>query len=181
MGTTSLLKSRYRLTKLLVPAFFVLYLVMIPLNSVVEEEHSEVFPFFRWRLFATIPDWQTTEYALVIDAIDGEPADEPRYLIPSTDIRDWKALRTSAVACSKDIACDDTVTDVLFPIVQQALGDRSIDFSIIEADVDLHDVRDGIDDLADGVATRTEFYRPRTVIGQWNTETGRILPFTGTE
>ena len=181
MRTNSLLKNRFRLAKLLVPAFFVLYLVMIPLNAVLESEHNEVFPFFRWKLFANIPDWQTTEFGLVIDAIDGEPTNGDFYLIPSPDIRDWKALSTTAWACRRGDACDDTVRDILYPIVQQALGDHSIDFSIIEAEVDLHDVRDGIDDLADGNATRTDFFRPVRVIGQWNTETGRILPSTETE
>ena len=178
MTTKSLLKNRFRLAKLLVPAFFVLYLAMIPLNAVLETEHTEVFPFFKWKLFANIPDWQTTEFGLVIDAIDGEPAEDDFYLIPSHDIRDWKVLSTTAWACRRGDPCDDMVADVLVPIVQQALGDHSIDFSIVEAEVDLADVRDGIDDLADGDAIRTDFFRPVRIIGQWNTETGRIGPPT---
>ena len=173
-----LLKNRFRLAKLLVPAFFVLYLVMIPLNGVLESEHTEVFPFFKWKLFANIPDWQTTEFGLAIDAIDGEPTDGDFYLIPSTDIRDWKVMSSIAWACRRGDPCDETVADVLVPIVRQALGDHSIDFSIVEAEVDLRDVRDRVDDLADGIALRTDFYRPVSVIGQWNTETGRIGPST---
>ena len=176
-----MLKNRFRLAKLLVPAFFVLYLVMIPLNGVLETEHNEVFPFFKWKLFANIPDWQTTEFGLVIDAIDGEPTDGDFYLIPSTDIGDWKVMSSIAWACRRGDPCDEAVTDALVPIVRQALGDHSIDFSIVEAEVDLRDVRDGVDDLADGITLRTDFYRPIQVIGQWNTETGRIGPSTDAE
>ena len=176
-----MLKNRSRLAKVLVPAFFVLYVIMIPLNGVLEDDNSEVFPFFKWKLFANIPDWQTTEFGLAIDAIDGEPTEGGFYLIPSTDIRDWKVLSTTAWACRRGDPCDQTVRDVLVPIVRQALGDRSIDFSIIEAEVDLRDVRDGVDDLADGTALRTDFYRPVAVIGRWNTETGRIGPSTDAE
>lgn len=179
-GTVSRIRRRRR-WKLLVPAFFVLYLAMIPLNGVIEDDHSEVFPFFRWKLFANVPDWQTTEFGLVIDAIDGEPAEGGFYLIPSTDIRDWKVLSSTAWACRRGDPCDDTVSDVLVPIVRRALGDRSIDFSIIEAEVDLGDVRDGVDDLADETALRTDFYRPVRVIGRWNTDTGRIEPSAETE
>lgn len=127
------------------------------------------------------PDWQTTEFGLVIDAVDGEPTEGDYYLIPSPDIRDWKVLSTTAWACRRGDPCDDTVADVLVPIVRQAFGGRSVDFSIIEAEVDLADVRDGIDDLADGNATRTDFFRPVKVIGQWNTETGRIGPSSEAE
>ncbi len=166
--------SRYRLIKLFVPAFFAFYLVMIPLHAVLETEHSEVFPFFDWKLFAEVPDWTTTEFALVVDAIDGEPTEGSYYLIPSSDIRNWKVARSIGRVCRRGDPCDDMVADVLVPIVKQALGDRSVDFSIINAEVDLRVVRDGIDELANGTATRTDFFRPTEIIGQWNTETGRI-------
>ena len=176
-----MLKNRFRLAKLLIPVFFVLYLVMIPLNGVLEDDHTEVFPFFDWKLFAYIPDWQTTEFGLVADAIDGEPTDGDLYLVPSTNTRDWKVLKTIAEACRRGDPCDDMVSDELVPAVRQALGDRSIDFSIIEAEIDLRDVRDSVDDLADGTVLRTDFYRPMSVIGQWNTQTGRIGPSTEAE
>ena len=154
---------------------------MIPLNSVIEEEHSEVFPFFSWELFVNIPEWQTSEYALVIDAVDGHEMEEDYYLIPSSNIRDWKALRSSAMACRKNINCDDIVTDVLYPIIWNYIGEHNVDFSIIKVAGDLRDVRDRIDDLAAGTATRTDFFQPRAVVGRWNTETGRISPSTQTE
>lgn len=172
-GTASRIRRR-RWWKLLVPGFIVLYIAMIPLNSVLESEHVEVFPFFKWKLFTHIPDWESFEYGLVIDAIDGEPPAETSYLIPSDDVRDWKALRRVAIACAKDRGCEEDVTGVLYPIIERALGKRSIDFSIIKADVDLHELQDNIDDFADGRLTRTDFFRPSEVIAQWNTRTGRL-------
>lgn len=172
-GTVSRTKRR-RLWKLLVPGFIVLYIAMIPLNSVLESEHVEVFPFFKWKLFTHIPDWESFEYGLVIDAIDGEPPAETAYLIPSDDVRDWKALRRVAIACAKDRGCEEDVTGVLYPIIERALGERSIDFSIIKADVDLHELQDNIDEFADGRLTRTDFFRPIEVIARWNTRTGRL-------
>ncbi len=147
---------------------------MIPLNAVLESEHSEVFPFFKWKLFTNIPDWETFEYALIVDAIDGEPPAETFYLIPSADVRDWKTLRRVATACTKERDCDEAVTEVLFPIIRRALGEQSVDFSIIKAEIDLHDVQDNITDFAEGRLTRTDFFRPSEVIGHWNTHTGRI-------
>ena len=172
-GTASRIRRR-RWWKLLVPGFIVLYIAMIPLNSVLESEHVEVFPFFKWKLFTHIPDWESFEYGLVIDAIDGEPPAATSYLIPSDDVRDWKALRRVAIACAKDRGCEEDVTGVLYPIIERALGKRSIDFSIIKADVDLHELQDNIDDFADGRLTRTDLFRPSEVIAQWNTRTGRL-------
>lgn len=112
-------------------------------------------------------------------ANDGEPPAEISYLIPSTDVRDWKALRRVAIACAKDRGCDEAVTGVLYPIIRRALGERSIDFSIITADVDLREVQDNITDFADGRLTSTDFFRPSEVIVRWNTHTGRIDAETG--
>ena len=174
MTSTASRIRRRRWWKLLVPGFIVLYIAMIPLNSVLESEHVEVFPFFKWKLFTHIPDWESFEYGLVIDAIDGEPPAETYYLIPSDDVRDWKALRRVAIACAKDRGCEEDVTGVLYPIIERALGERSIDFSIIKADVDLHELQDNITDFADGRLTRTDLFRPSEVIAQWNTRTGRL-------
>ena len=166
---------RYRLTKLLVPAFLVLYIAMIPLHSVLETEHGEIFPFFRWKLFSHIPDWQSYDYGLVVDAIDGQPTSGVHFLIPNPDIRDWKALRLAVSACAAEIDCDETVAEVLYPIVHQNLGDRSVDFSIVRTTADLHDVQANIDGLVDGTTTRADLTRPTRVLSRWNTETGRIV------
>lgn len=174
MRSSSLARSRRRLTKYLIPAVLVLYIAMIFLNSVLETEHVEVFPFFKWKLFANVPEWEAIEYGLAVEAIDGEPVSRDLYLIPSDDVRDWKALRLAITACTKGGDCDGTVEEVLVPIVREALGPASIDFRIVEARVNLGDVRDRIDDVADGMATRTDFLRPIEVIGRWNTETGPL-------
>ena len=63
---------------------------------------------------------------------------------------------------------------MLYPIIERALGDRSIDFSIIKADVDLHELQDNVDEFADGRLTRTDFFQPSDVIARWNTRTGRL-------
>lgn len=172
-------RRRGRLLYLLVPGIVGLYLAMIPLNLIVETDHVEVFPFFRWTLFTEIPDWAWSEYALVIDAIDGEPPAETSYLIPGEDIRDLKVLEDVAITCAEGRGCEEAVNDVLYPIVQRAFDEQSIDFSIVEADVDLDDVRTNITDLAEGRLTRTDFFRLREVIVRWNTRTGRSDPAAG--
>ena len=178
MRKVTLAKKRRRLAKLLVPTFLVLYVLMIPLNSVLETEHSEVYPFFRWKLFANIPDWQTYEYALVIDAVDGQPIDNLYYLIPNSDIRDWKALRLAVSACTENIDCDDTVAEVLYPIIRRDIGEKSVYFSIFRVEIDLRDVQAHLAELADGRMARTDFYQLSEVVGRWNTETGRGIPST---
>ena len=130
-------RRRFRLTKLTILLFLVLYIVMIPLNSVLEQEHSEVFPFFKWQLFSNIPSWQTHEYGLVLEAIDGEPVEEGIYLIPNTEIRDWKALRFAALDCVKNVECDNTIADVIYPLVIESTGHREVEFRIVKAEIDL--------------------------------------------
>ena len=174
MPATSLRRMRRRLARYLIPAVIGLYLVMIPLNSVLESEHAEVFPFYKWRLFASAPDWETRDYGLAVEAIDGRPAPETLYLIPSDDVRDWKALRLAVTACTKGDDCDGTVAQVLVPLIHDALGEHSIDFRIVEAKVDLRDVGERIDDVVTGTMTRSDFFRPTKIIGRWNTETGRL-------
>ena len=167
-------RNRYQLIKLLIPVTVVLYIVMLLLHSVIEEEHTEVFPFFSWGLFSIIPDWQTSEYALIVHSIDGDEVDGPLYLIPSNDIRDFKALNLATTACTKDSHCDETVVEVLYPIIEQSLGTKSVEFSIVVASIDLHDIQDNIDDIAVQAASKTDFFQSHTSIGRWNTQVGRI-------
>ncbi len=174
-------RRRLRLTKYLIPLFLVLYVVMIPLNSVVEQEHSEVFPFFKWRLFSNIPDWQTNEYALVLEAVDGQPVEEGHYLIPNTEVRDWKALRLAALDCVRNVDCDDTVADVIFPLVIRSTGHSEVEFSIIRAEIDLREVQPQVDDIANGKTAITDFFQSESAIGRWNTEVGRISAPVQTE
>ena len=174
-------RRRFRLTKYLIPFFLVLYIVMIPLNSVVEQDHSEVFPFFKWKLFSNIPDWRTQEYALVLEAVDGQPVEEGHYLIPNVNVRDWKALRLAAIDCVKNVDCDDTVADVIYPLVIRSVGHDEVEFSIIRAEIDLREVQPQVDDIADDKAAITDFFQSESVIGRWNTEVGRISAPVQTE
>ena len=147
---------------------------MLPLNSVLEEDHGEIFPFFSWRLFSRIPDWQTTEYGLLLHSIDGASLDSEYYLIPGDNIRDWKALRSVAAVCRRSDNCDEDVATVLYPILFDSLGSMNIEFSIVRARVDLHEIQDNIDDIASRAVSKTSFFRPDTIIGRWNTQVGRI-------
>lgn len=174
-------RRRFRLTRLLIPLFLVLYVVMIPLNSVVEQEHSEVFPFFKWQLFSNIPDWQTHEYALVLEAIDGQRVEERQYLIPNTEVRDWKALRLAALDCVRNVDCDDTIADVIYPLVIRSVGHEEVEFSIVKAEIDLREVQLQVDDIANGRTAITDFFQSESEIGRWNTEVGRISALAQSE
>ena len=151
-----------------------LYVVMLPLNSVLEEDHGEIFPFFSLRLFSRIPDWQTTEYGLLLHSIDGVALESEYYLIPSDDVRDWKALRSVASVCRRNDNCDEEVAAVLYPILFDSLGTMNIEFSIVRARVDLHEIQDNIDDIATRAVSKTSFFRLDTTIGRWNTQVGRL-------
>ena len=174
-------RRRFRLVKYLIPLFLVLYIVMIPLNAVVEQEHTEVFPFFKWKLFSHIPDWKTREYALVLEAVDGQPVEAGHYLIPNTNVRDSKALRLAALDCIKNVDCDDTVADVIYPLVIGSVGHDEVEFSIIRAEIDLREIQPGVYDIANGSAAITDFFQPVSTIGRWNTELGRISAPVQTE
>ena len=168
------MRTRYRLIMVLIPAILALYIVMLPLNRVIEKEHVEIFPFFSWRLFDSVPNAQTWEYGLILHSIDGNRVDEPHYLIPNDEIRDWKALQVVATACIKNVSCDLEVTEIIYPIVWRIVDAEIVEFSIIEARVDLHDVRDHIRDIVTEEISITDFFRPRIEIGRWNTYTGRV-------
>lgn len=156
-----------RLVRLLAPAIVVLYVIMIPLNSAIETDHSEIFPFFKWKLFAHIPDWETYEFALIVDAIDGDDVEGTYYLIPNDSVRDWKALRLAALACRDGIDCDETVAEVIYPIIRRDLGDSSVDFRIVRAQVDLRDVQDHVSELTEGEIAATDLFQPIEVLGRW--------------
>ena len=181
MSKIATARRRLRLTRILIPLLLVLYVVMIPLNSVVEQEHSEVFPFFKWKLFSNIPGWQTHEYALVLEAIDGQPVSEAHYLIPNTEVRHWKTLRLAASSCIKNVDCDDTVAELIYPLVIRSTGHHDVDFRIIKAEIDLRELQPAVDDIADGTKRRTDFFRSEALVGRWNTEVGRISASDPTE
>lgn len=164
----------YRLVRLFIPVTVVLYLTFIPLNSVIERDHVEVFPFFSWKLFARTPDWDISKYTLIVNTIDGEKVKRTFYLIPSDNIRDQKALNLAARACSDGRDCDDIVAEVLYPIVFDALRTKNVQFSIVHAHLDLDEIQDNIVAIAARAASKTDFFKPHTVVGSWNTQVGRV-------
>lgn len=171
------IRHRHRLITLFIPALVVLYVVMLPLNSALEKEHGELFPFFSWRLFSRVPDWQVTQYGLLVHSIAGIEVDrippgDSKYLIPSENIRHWKALIRVVRECNNRGTCDDTVAEVLYPIVFESLGATDIEFSIVKARVDLHNIQESIDDIAARAVNKTAFFQPESMIGQWNTNNG---------
>ncbi len=165
------MRKRYQLITLVLLG---LYIAMIPLNSVIEREHREIFPFFTWSLFVHIPDWYTYEYGLIVHSIDGDELDRSYYAIPSTEIRDWKSLHSVARACKVVNDCDQGVTEIIYPILYKALGTTEMEFSIVEARIDLHDVQDNIEHIAAQEMGKTDLFRIHSVIGRWNTQVGRI-------
>lgn len=167
--------SRYRFLKVLIPFFLGFYVFMIWLKPVLGVTHDEIFPFFDWTLFDYIPEWYVTENALVVHSIDGKPVSGTRYLIPSHSIRDWKALGSTVNDCRRLADCDNAVKQRLYPIVKRRAEGKDVEFSIIEARIDLREVQRGIYDLAKGEAKRTDFFqlRPENVLGRWSTGGGR--------
>ena len=158
----------------LIPAILTLYIIMIPMNRVVEKEHAELFPFFRWTLFPSVPNASTSEYGLILHSINGYEVDGTQYLIPNDEIRDWKTLKLTAESCKKDVSCDSKVIDVIYPIVWRLADAEVAEFSIIEARIDLRDIQENIRDIVAKQANITDFFQPRTEIGRWNTSSGRI-------
>ena len=167
------MRNRYRLIMGLIPVILALYVVMLPMNRVIEEEHVEIFPFFSWKLFDNVPNPQATEYGVILHSIDGNEVDGTQYLIPNNNIRDWKALILAVEACEKSTSCDSTVEEVVYPIVRRLADAEIVEFSVIEATVDLYEVRDKIRDLANRQTSKTDFFHPRAAIGRWNTHSGR--------
>ena len=168
------MRRRHRFITTLIPALAALYIVMLPLSSLIEEDHGEVLPFFSWRLFTRVPDWYTIEYGLLLHSVDGAAMSKPSYLIPSDDIRHWKALQLAIKACDSGSRCDKTVAEILHPIIFDLLGSTNVEFSIVKASVDLHDVRDRIDSHPIQGLSKTEFFQVDRTIGRWNTQVGRI-------
>lgn len=174
---------RYGLLKALVPGVLALHALLAWLEPLAGPR--EIFPFFSWRLYSRVPDWQANEYAAVAHAIGGETLDEPRYLIPAgidgaTSVpttnatNDKKALTSVAAECWEIRRCDEAAETILYPVIERAAGGAEVEFSIIAADVDLRAARRDVARLADGTANRSDYYSARRTMGRWNTRTGRV-------
>lgn len=159
--------SRYGFVKALIPLAMAFYLFMILLHWAADFRQSEIYPFFRWSLFSLTPGWERTDHAVILHAVDGEPANGVRYLIPNDSIRDRKVLELTLDACGSPDACDVAAARLLFPVVRRLAGSGSAEFSIVEARVDLRAARREIQRLTDGEARETDFFRPEAEIGRW--------------
>lgn len=160
--------NRPRHTRRFAAVFIVFYLFMVWLRPATGTGQDEIFPFFSWALFAQTPAWQRLENTVVLRAIDGEPMEDVRYLIPNDDIRDAKALRRTVDACESDrTACEAAVEAWLFPVVRRLTSGGSVEFSIVKVRVDLRVARQEISRLADGAARETDFFQPQDEVGRW--------------
>ena len=159
--------SRYRFVKALIPLFLAFYLFMILLHLAVNFRQSEIYPFFQWWLFSTTPGWERTDHAVILHALNGEPVDGVRFLIPNDSIRDRKVLELTVDACGEPAGCDAAAAQLLFPAVRRLTGAGNVEFSIVRARVDLRAAQREMQRLADGEAHATDFFRPETEIGRW--------------
>ena len=168
--------GRYNWLKLLLPCVLVLYPVMVLAGLIIGigAVQGEIFPFFSWRLFSDTPQWAIVKPGLMVHSIDGEPIAGTRYLIPNQDIRDQKALRNAINHCFHPDNCDQAVAQLIFPVVRRLTQGHDVEFSIVNARIDLRDVQQGIGSIAKGKSKRTDFYTPETLIGRWTTTRGRV-------
>ncbi len=166
--------SRYRRLKFLIPLFLAFYLFMVWLKPVIGVAHNEIFPFFSWRLFSDTPGWYAYENALTVHSIDGAPVSGTRYLIPSANIRDDKALGSTVNACRILAGCDEEVKRRLYPIVNRLARGKDVEFSIVRVRIDLREVQRAVASLAEGESRRSDFFRQDRLIGRWTTSGGRV-------
>ena len=157
----------YRFVKAMIPLFLAFYLFMILLHCAVDSRQVEIYPFYRWSLFSRTPGWEQIDYAVVLHAVDGEPVDGIRYLIPNDSIRDRKVLKLTVAACGNPDDCDATAERLLFPVVASLAGGEAAEFSVVRARVDLRAALREVQRLADGDAHETDFFRPEVEIGRW--------------
>lgn len=106
--------------------------------------------------------------------VDGAPVSGTRYLIPSANIRDDKALGSTVNACRILADCDEEVKQRLYPIVNRLARGKDVEFSIIGVRIDLREVQRDIASLAEGESRRSDFFRQDRMVGRWTTGGGRI-------
>ncbi len=167
--------SRYRLVKYLIVLVPIFYLFMVWLRPVIDVQKNEIFPFYAWGLFYSIPPPQKDISAVVVHSIDGASVNGTRYLIPNHKIADMKLLARVIIICgssNESRVCDEVVRLLLFPVVKQRTGSSNVEFSVVRVRIDLREVQRNIANLASGRTKRSTYYRPQTVIGRWSTDEG---------
>ena len=179
--------NRYRLLKYFIPLFLALYLAMVFWKVVIGFAQDEIFPFFSWDLFSAPPGWERTENAVIVHSVYGAPVDGAPYLIPSDNPNGWKALRRTVNACRGPAECDAAVEQFLFPPVQQLAwqnkvnldemqGYNDVEFSIVQANINLRDIQDNLGQIASGEITRADLLQSPAALGRWRTLEGRVWP-----
>lgn len=131
---------------------------------------SEVFPFFSWTLYAVPPGWKKTEFAIVAHSIDREKVDDAGYLVPRgvKYNKYLKRLRRAAEECvQRPEQCEGIVRQLLHPIVQSSVGEGEVEFSLVRVKIDLREIREDIQKIAEGKASKTDYYRMDETIGRW--------------
>lgn len=160
--------NRYRLMKGLIVVFTLFYLFMVWLRPAIGSQQDEIYPFFAWSLFSWTPAWERLENTVVLLAIDGEPVDGVRYLIPNDNISDAKALRRVVNACESAPAdCGAAAEEWLFPVARRLTSGNSVEISVGKARVDLREAQREIQRLADGETRETDYFRPEYEVGRW--------------
>ena len=180
--------SRYRLVKFLIVAVPIFYLFMVGMKPALNIDKDEIFPFFNWRLFADIPPWNKTGYAVVLHAADDDGSLSPSpppppplnpgrdaHLIPSRSIGDMKVLHQTVDRCrsAEPDDCTEAVVELLYPTVTALVGRRDVEFSIVRNRLDLRDVQLGLHEILQGKA-KSDYYRADRIIGRWNTREGPV-------
>ena len=169
-------RGRFRWRDHGIPAFVAVYLflaLMKPFSQALERpladiSDHEIFPFFAWTLFSFTPGWNKIENAVVVHSVDGEPAPGIRYVIPNAGINAWKALERVVGICRRRPGeCDAAVMKSIAPIVRRRTGGDTVEFSIIEVDIDLREVREDVRRPAAGGMSKTDYYRPGESLGRW--------------
>lgn len=131
---------------------------------------SEIFPFFSWTLYAVPPGWEKTEFAIVVHSIDGEAVGEAGYMVPRgvKYNKYLKRLRRAAEECvRRPERCEDVVRQLLHPIVRSSVGGGEVEFSVVRVRIDLREIREDIQKIAEGKAARADYYRLGETIGRW--------------
>ena len=131
---------------------------------------SEIFPFFSWTLYAVPPGWEKTEFAIVVHSIDGKAVGDAGYLATRgiKHNKYLKRLRRAAEECvRRPERCEGVVRQLLHPIVRSSVGGGEVEFSVVRVQIDLREIREDIQKIAEGKAARADYYRLVEAIGRW--------------
>lgn len=66
----------YRTTKIIITFYILIYLILAVILELSGYRRSEIFPFFSWSLFATVPA-ETNDYSIRIVEYDGRKLENP--------------------------------------------------------------------------------------------------------